>query len=354
MFYIEKSKIKNGQKVCLISPDFFPVVGGMATSVLSFCLRAKKEGLSPIIVTQRVKDSESRRRRSEYIQRHNIELLEVGSFNNIKVIASILELLLKKRRIGDIALFHAISPYGAANIAYSLSFLLKVPYIVSVQGYIFSELWKNLRWGITRRLLFYKRTFFLFRKAHRIHVDGLDLKVYLFSYGVPQEKVIVSKNEIHTEVIDSDVCDLQDRGYILFLSRFEQRLGAMEAIRIYHKYLGCSLEKKKLLMIGDGEEMPKVVDYIGKHGLEGQVRLVGKERYDRLGAYYKQCSVFLMPIIWCGGIPQVFEKARKYGVRVIAYKTNMSSLIFEKDMENVVLVNVFDRDACVRELLALE
>lgn len=341
MFYIKNSNSK--KNILIVTPTFFPQIGGMSTSAYSFYLQALKDGYEPIVITSRLKNVGDLEKRKEFAEDNGITILEVPFLQNIGTFISLIYFILFYRtKYNRLEYVHSVCSYSSSTFGYIISKIFNTKFIMSVQGYLFSEMWKNTRWSIIRKMYFYKRSFFLLNKCNFIHVDGIDLKTYLYSYGIQSDKINVLPNlniKFNSSKKVNDQNKLEQIGF-LFVSRFEERLGAYDCILSYKMYLEKSQVKQKLTMIGNGEEFTKVKKYIDDNHLNEYVSLLGNVDINLLDDYFSNALVYLMPIKWCGGYPQVLIQALKLCDNIIAYKTNFAAYPFYK--HNITYVENFN------------
>lgn len=117
------------------------------------------------------------------------------------------------------------------------------------------------------------------------------------------------------------------RGYILFVGRLERAKGCLTLIKSY-QLLSDARNVPDLILVGEDTYMYHegklqsykgvLEDYIQSHGLEKQVKIVGKKRNAELQKMYQECSVCVVPSEGSENMPYVILEAMSHGVPIIA------------------------------------
>jgi glycosyltransferase involved in cell wall biosynthesis len=144
---------------------------------------------------------------------------------------------------------------------------------------------------------------------------------------------------------------------VLFVGRVVEQKGVMylcQAMRL----LNQSGSSARLTLIGDGDAMPKIREFIKHHNLESVIEIKGWVQQKDLPPYYAQADVFVGPSIeddngWKEGFGTVFAEASAMGLPIIATDTGGISDVI-KDGVNGLLVPQKNAQAIASTISQLE
>lgn len=124
-------------------------------------------------------------------------------------------------------------------------------------------------------------------------IEGLkapENSVYNETYLVPDA------NTLLRSVDTIELFDLKlQRPTFLFVGQIIQRKGINNLLKACSILQSYGYENYSILIIGDGENRDKLVDFSNKNNLDRQVRWVGWVEYEKLGSYFQLADVFVFP-----------------------------------------------------------
>lgn len=106
----------------------------------------------------------------------------------------------------------------------------------------------------------------------------------------------------------------------------------------------------KLLLFGDGEDLPMIRDKIKKYGLEQRIITPGKT--DDIKKYFLQSSVLLLPSRW-EGIPMIGLEALEMGCPIIAYDIDAMGPIISNGSNGVIVKENQDVNTYAQAMLKI-
>jgi glycosyltransferase involved in cell wall biosynthesis len=124
--------------------------------------------------------------------------------------------------------------------------------------------------------------------------------------SVPAERIlcrpyVVSEGaSVETDVAAfSPRAELGDVDKLVFLSvgQVIERKGIPQLVEAAAKLTESQRDKCRFWIVGDGPQRATMETKIRQHGLAGIVRLLGRQPYETLGAYYRNADVFVMPTL---------------------------------------------------------
>lgn len=106
----------------------------------------------------------------------------------------------------------------------------------------------------------------------------------------------------------------------------------------------------KLLLVGDGEDLPMIRDKIKKYGLEQRIITPGKT--DDIKEYFLQSSVLLLPSRW-EGMPMIGLEALEMGCPIIAYDIDAMGPIISDGSNGLIVKENQDVNAYAQAMLEI-
>ena len=134
----------------------------------------------------------------------------------------------------------------------------------------------------------------------------------LVRWGYRPESITV-ETTIYEHYPDS--CD-KDYNSVVFLSRFEQHKGCLEAIQAV-EILSKQCCGVKLFMVGDGTLAPELKDYVAAHGLGDHVVFTGWLQGDEKYRLLNNCGIMLYPTSYGEGMPICLLEGMGLGLVVV-------------------------------------
>jgi len=129
----------------------------------------------------------------------------------------------------------------------------------------------------------------------RIRKDALPFdRIIMISKGgaqqlnLPMEKVDIVG--LGADVI-SDVPKSYDKLNLLYVGTMDNR-NILQTVIGFHKYLDDTHDNTATYdIIGDGEELQSIKDYVASNNLSRRVFIHGRKRYDELKPYFDKCNI---------------------------------------------------------------
>lgn len=106
----------------------------------------------------------------------------------------------------------------------------------------------------------------------------------------------------------------------------------------------------KLLLVGDGEELPTIKDKIKEYGLEKRILTPGKT--SNIKKYFLQSSVLLLPSRW-EGMPMIGLEALEMGCPIIAYDIDAMGPIISDGFNGLIVKGNQDVNAYAQAMLEI-
>ena len=106
----------------------------------------------------------------------------------------------------------------------------------------------------------------------------------------------------------------------------------------------------KLLLVGDGEELPTIKNKIKKYGLEKRIYTPGKT--SDIKEYFLQSSVLLLPSRW-EGMPMIVLESLEMGCPIVAFDIDAMSPLVTNRMEGLIVKEKQDANAYAQAMLKI-
>lgn len=140
--------------------------------------------------------------------------------------------------------------------------------------------------------------------------NGIDTNKFRFSVE-KRQKIRQKLNINKTDLVIGNV------------GRFNRQKNHTELINIYNELLK-EMPNSKLILIGEGEEKNKIINFIREKGLEKNVILVGTT--SKVDEYLSAMDIFLMPSLY-EGLPIAAVEAQASGLNVFV-SDNISAEVY--------------------------
>jgi glycosyltransferase involved in cell wall biosynthesis len=109
----------------------------------------------------------------------------------------------------------------------------------------------------------------------------------------------------------------------------------------------------RLVIVGDGEERPALVELAARLRLDGAVQFVGAQPRKAVAAYLSAADVFLFPTERDEAAPLVLPQALACGLPVVASRRGGIPEVVDRPGENGILVEPGSLEELVRAMLDL-
>lgn len=153
-----------------------------------------------------------------------------------------------------------------------------------------------------------------------------DLKQSLIHYGVPEHKLIVIANGIDPIIFNADVSanPLREKYYL--------SVGNLTGLKGHHITLNAfsELPKKRLIIVGDGEQRRALKSQAKELGIQGRVQFIKYLDQKKLGEFYAGATATIL-MSSMEGMPNVVLESLACGTPVIASDVGGVSEILNED-----------------------
>lgn len=106
----------------------------------------------------------------------------------------------------------------------------------------------------------------------------------------------------------------------------------------------------KLLLVGDGEELPTIKDKIKEYGLEKSILTPGKT--SDIKKYFLQSSVLLLPSRW-EGMPMIVLESLEMGCPIVAFDIDAMRPLVTNGIEGLIVKEKQDANAYAQAMLKI-
>ncbi len=108
----------------------------------------------------------------------------------------------------------------------------------------------------------------------------------------------------------------------------------------------------KLMIVGDGEDLPSLSELIDRYGLKSKVILTGFVPNELISNYYNAADIYLIPTLRAEGLPFALIEAMSVGLPIVASRMGGIPDILKNDKEGL-LINPGDTDDMVSKVWTL-
>lgn len=184
----------------------------------------------------------------------------------------------------DTNMIHAHGAILNGTLAYLISKRLNVPFIVTEHTGPYSRILNN--WFKS------KISKFIFNKATKVLAVSEHQKNELLKLGIDPSKVEVSYNPINNDIFN--LKGVRDHKRIAFVSRLDEFKGGLRTVKAFHQ-LTNKYSDYSLTIVGDGEELDIIKEYIKRNNLTNQIILKGTLTKLQISEVLKESSFFVFP-----------------------------------------------------------
>lgn len=199
---------------------------------------------------------------------------------------------------------HAHSPFTCGLVGDVVSILTGIPVIYEMRG-----IWEDQhtsRYGMATTSLKYRGVRSLetlaLRKADMCFTLSEALKQEIILRGINAAKIVVAPNGVDTkkfspgppsrELVDS--YDLEGKLVIGYIGTFFNYEG-LDLLAQAFETLASKFPTLVLLLVGDGEPMPKLKDFAAKSAYSDRIVFTGRIENDLIPGYYKIFDLLILP-----------------------------------------------------------
>jgi len=320
--YLWKARVgeSHSVKILLINYEYPPIGAGAANATKHLAAQFLENGCEVFVLTSGFGDLLGRSVES------GVVVLRCKAIRKFQAKSNIFEMLsfvvsggwsICTGRIGkrfDVVIVFFSLPCGPLGLL--LKYLFKTPYIVSLRGGDVPGLESSV--GRIHKLLSPIRRVVL-KNALAVVANSEGLKMASLKAD-PVCDVQVIPNGVDSDFFAPDTSVKIDDGIMryLFVGRFHAQKNLfflLEQIQRLRETAGDNAFD--LTLVGDGPDLPGLVEFIGKHGLEKCVRLEGWSGKVELRLHYQKADFLINPSLY-EGLPNVVLEAMASGLPVIA------------------------------------
>jgi colanic acid/amylovoran biosynthesis glycosyltransferase len=225
---------------------------------------------------------------------------------------------------------------------------LGIPLVTTFYGYDISSLPRDLAWR--------KRYQNLFRSLASATVLSQDMRQRLIEVGASAEKIRI----VHLAKRLEDYTYGKARGPIktwVSVGRLVEKKGHLDCIKAFDRV--CKDKDYVLCVIGEGEDLPVLKEYVRQNGLCGQVKILGSRPHLEVKQLMAKSDAFILCSKTAGsgdseGTPTVLMEAQALGLPCVS--TRHSGIPEVLPEENHWLLaeegNIDQIADCIRKLTA--
>lgn len=167
-----------------------------------------------------------------------------------------------------------------------LSRKLKIPYIVTEHSGPFSK--------ISGHPLFRQISKTVIGDSNQFLPVSHDLNRQVLSSGIKSKKHAVIYNPVDTSLFVPGLPKNRTSKTFVFVGRMEAYKGAFRVVQAFHQNINSFLDWR-LLLIGDGPDYKRILDYSKEHDIEKWIVLLGKKTKNEIAAFLQKSHVFVYP-----------------------------------------------------------
>ena len=269
-----------------------------------------------------------------------------------------------KRLIYDekIDYIKAHDPHYNSLLAYLLSKITKIPFLVRVSGN-FDKIYKDTKRPILKRFFvfrsiekFFER--FIFKKADFVIAPNKDNLEYAFSNGLKRNKgeivrygSLIYKNHLTKPNLRKDKSffrrelNLDDKfNYLIYVGRLEKVKRVIDLIPIMKNINDPQI---KLLIVGHGSQEKELKHAIKSNNLSQTIYLIGEKDQEWLSRCLPNCSCFLAT-----HTGRALAEASFAGLPIVGYDIDWHSEIIQDGLSGF-LVNTNDFNSFSESILKI-
>lgn len=162
--------------------------------------------------------------------------------------------------------------------------------------------------------------------------NGIETKSYLEKFGFPKERLFIGNMAADTDGLklaleknnESKIQTIKEKYNIsglvfLYVGQLIQRKGVLQMLEAWNDF-SCINSDMNLLLLGDGEELKEVNDYVDKNKMNS-VKVLGRVDYSEVSTIYALSNIFIIPTLednWSLVVPE----AMSCGLPIISSKYN--------------------------------
>lgn len=188
------------------------------------------------------------------------------------------------KSFADTTIIHAHGAILNGTLAYLIGKRLKIPFVVTEHTGPYSRI---LNSWLKRKI-----SKFVFNKAAKVLVVSEHQKQQILKLGIAAEKVEVSYNPINTSIFN--LKEKSENTNIAFVSRLDEFKGGLRTLKAFHQ-LNDKHPDYTLTIIGEGEELQAIQQYISKNNLSQKVILKGTLTKLQIAEVFNNSSFMVFP-----------------------------------------------------------
>lgn len=163
------------------------------------------------------------------------------------------------------------------------------------------------------------------------------------NFGIDSIVIYNPKSYVSKEKSDMESKVFLAAGRMVYAKGFDT---LVEAFRIFAQ----RNSDWKLLLVGDGEELPTIKNKIKKYGLEKRIYTPGKT--SDIKEYFLQSSVLLLPSRW-EGMPMIVLESLEMGCPIVAFDIDAMRPLVTNGMEGLIVKEKQDANAYAQAMLKI-
>lgn len=254
--------------------DYLKSVENINTQTLYIRLSGKQKGITDELFRDQFK-----------VRRFNLTNKKVSTF--LKPFVYI-QWFVKGTKLGkaftDTTVIHAHGAILNGTLAYLIGKRLKVPFVVTEHTGPYSR--------ILNSWLKSKISKFVFNKAAKVLVVSEHQKQQILKLGIAAEKVEVSYNPVNTSIFN--LKEKSENKNIAFVSRLDEFKGGLRTLKAFHQLIDRHPDYT-LTIVGEGEELETIQDYISSNNLTENVILKGTLTKLQIAEVFNNSSFMVFP-----------------------------------------------------------
>ncbi len=169
---------------------------------------------------------------------------------------------------------------------------------------------------------------------------------------MPSKSIKAASNAVYYKeeirFISTKTSEIKDLIYVGRLTELKKPLLLVQAFANSSEIIPSDAS---LIIIGDGEEKKKIIDYIRKYKLQNRIQILGHiGDYNTLRKFYSKCLFSVSPgyvglsVIqsFCFGVPMLVSKNENHSPEIEVVKDSENSLFFETNNINDLSLKISD------------